>query len=168
MDRRWIPQKVCVSLIALSLSSSRFQARFQIETAHPCCWYCENWQLGDCSHFKKWEFCGSYLHHGWVLTRFLFSFNGSNIFLLEDNNENTTADQTLSIRRIALRSDIPLKRKASWAPTLAPRTFFQHLHEMLVPEDDSWISMMMPGWILFKSPIVLTMEIYYTYKITWI
>ena len=30
------------SLIAFSLSSPRFQARFQIESAYPCCWYCQN------------------------------------------------------------------------------------------------------------------------------
>ena len=30
------------SLIAFSLSSACFQARFQIEAAHPCSWYCEN------------------------------------------------------------------------------------------------------------------------------
>ena len=58
------------------------------------------------------------------------------IFLIlgEDNDENTTPDQTLFIRRIALRSDIPLKKKA-WAPTHAPRTFMQQLRAILVPED---------------------------------
>ena len=54
---KWIEKefatRLALSLIAFSISSACFQARFQIEAAHPCSRYCENYQLGDCSHFKK-------------------------------------------------------------------------------------------------------------------
>ena len=43
---QWIEREFAtrfvLSLIAFSLSSSCFQARFQIEATHPCSWYCEN------------------------------------------------------------------------------------------------------------------------------
>ena len=65
-----------------------------------------------------------------------FLFSGSNIFviLLENNQGNTSADQTLFVRRIALRSDIPLGKKG-WVPTHAPRTFMQRLRAALDPDD---------------------------------
>ena len=56
------------------------------------------------------------------------------LILLANNKENTTANQTLFIRRIALRSDIPLGKKA-WVPTYAPRTFMQRLRATLDPDD---------------------------------
>jgi len=49
---------------------------------------------------------------------------------MADENKNTTANQILFIRRIALRSDIPLGKK-KWAPTTAPRTFIQRLRATL-------------------------------------
>ena len=77
---------------------------------------------------------GPYL--GECCTQFLFR-SAALIFLvlLEDDVENKTANQTLFIRRIALRSDIPFKKKA-FAPTQAPRSFLQQLQAMLIPEDD--------------------------------
>jgi len=53
---------------------------------------------------------------------------------MTNDNKNTTTNQTLFIRRIALRSDIPLRKKA-WAPTHAPRTFFQRLLATLDSDD---------------------------------
>ena len=53
MDRERIRHKVRAFSNAILSSLAGFQARFQIEAAHPCSWYCENKQLGDCSHFKK-------------------------------------------------------------------------------------------------------------------
>ena len=156
--------RFALSLIAFSLPLACFQARFQIDAAHPCCWYCEDWQLGNRSHFKKWDCWESNLHHllagesqgmgwmvqeffcrslwslyGWVSTWFFFRSTLWKRFLilLGNKDKNTTANQTLFIRRIALRSDIPLGKKA-WAPTYAPRTFIQRLRATL-NSDDSWI-----------------------------
>ena len=56
------------------------------------------------------------------------------LILLANKKKNTTANQTLFIRRIALRSDIPLGKKA-WAPTYAPRTFMQRLRATLDLDD---------------------------------
>jgi len=52
---------------------------------------------------------------------------------MTNNIDNTTANQTLFIRRIALRSDVPLGKK-TWGPTLAPRTFIQRLRATLDPD----------------------------------
>ena len=54
------------------------------------------------------------------------------LILLENNKE--TADQTLFIRRIALRSDVPLGKKG-WVPTHAPCTFMQRLRAALDPDE---------------------------------
>jgi hypothetical protein len=62
------------------------------------------------------------------------SFRSAALMLLANNQENTTANQTLFVRRIALRSDIPLKKRA-WVPTHAPRTFMQRLRATLDPDD---------------------------------
>ena len=58
------------------------------------------------------------------------------LILLDNNNENTTANQTLFIRRIALRSDFPLGKK-KFGPTHAPLPFFQQLRAIFAPEDGS-------------------------------
>ena len=54
--------------------------------------------------------------------------------LTVNNNNNTIANQTLFIRRIALRPDVSLGKK-TWGPTLAPRTFIQRLRATLDPDD---------------------------------
>ena len=53
---------------------------------------------------------------------------------LENNKENISINQTLFIRRIALRPDIPLG-KSGWVPTRAPPTFIQRLRARLHPDD---------------------------------
>jgi len=54
---------------------------------------------------------------------------------MTDNNENITANQTLFIRRIALRPDIRFGKKKAWAPTQAPHTIIQRLLATLHPDD---------------------------------
>jgi hypothetical protein len=52
-----------------------------------------------------------------------------------DKSENTSINQTLFIRRIALRPDIPLGKRG-WVPTRAPPTFIRRLRATLHPDDD--------------------------------
>ena len=56
---------------------------------------------------------------------------------LADNDNNEIANQTLFIRRIALRSDTHFyKRK--WGTTSVPHTFMQRFRATLLGTSDDW------------------------------
>ena len=96
---------------------------------------------GKWSRHSSFARCGPYMSE---CCHELFSFSGSKFLILLVNNNNTTANQTLFINRIALRSDVPLGKK-TWGPSIAPRSFIQRLWATLDP-DDSWI--FVSGWII--------------------